>query len=182
MIYYLVAILDSHSYSRIEEIQRDICLKYNLFAMGDKLPKLHITLETIEDPDLEVLDKAIKEVLVNYSSFKTLCKGIICFEPPYKSVNLEIYDNGEVKALSSDLNATLKSCGLKVRKNIQDYKFHISLANTYFSNRDWSELEYKAACTFAKDLCCPIEINIFELQLWKPIHDESKMVVYTYTL
>jgi hypothetical protein len=182
LIYYLVAILDSESYTKLELIQRDICTKYNLFAPYEKLPTLHITLETMDGPDLSLLDKSIREVLENYSSFETACNGVICFEPPFKSVNLSILQGGVIESLSHDLNSYLKEKGFKVRDNLSHYKLHVSLANSFFSKKNWTDLEYEDACLFAQISSCNIKIKINELQLWKPINDEKDMVVYTYFL
>lgn len=182
MIYYLVALLDSKSYKKVELIQRDICTKYNLFTPEDSLPTLHITLETINEPNLEALDKCIKEVLKNYSFFEATCDGIICFDPPHKSVNLNILKGGVLEKLSLNFNTYLKVKGFKVRDDIFQYKLHISLANSYFSNKQWTNMEYEDACIFAQKSCCNLTININELQLWKPINDKKDMVVYTYFL
>jgi len=182
MINYLVALLDSDSYKKIEVIQRELCLKYKLFEVNENLPMLHITLETIENPNLELLNAAIERILKDYSFIDAFCEGIICFEPPYKSVNLKISQEGALKELSSTLNKTLKEIGFNVRKDISSYELHISLANTYFSKKQWTDFEYNTACTYAKDMCCHMKIRINKLQLWKPINNESEMVVYTYNL
>ena len=63
MTYYLVAVLDDSSYNCIERIQKEICYNYKLFDKKDKLPKLHITIETIDDPDLDKLIKLLSDIL-----------------------------------------------------------------------------------------------------------------------
>lgn len=182
MIFYLVALLDPNSYKKIEVLQKELCLRYKLFESNEALPKLHITLETIEDPNLDLLNAAIKNIIRDYSPIETFCEGVICFDPPYKSVNLKISQEGMLKDLSYLLNKTLRDLGFIVRENIENYKLHISLANTYFSKKQWTDMEYNIACTYAKNMCYHMKINIVELQLWKPINDENEMVSHIYPL
>lgn len=182
MIYYLVANLDCDSYKEVEIIQRELCTKYKLFTPDEKLPKLHITVETIEDPDLKALDLWIKEVIKSYEPFEVESNGVVCFEPPHKSVNLNLLKGGPLEKLSYNLNTKLKETGFKVRENLDNYILHISLANSYFSKNQWSDFDYETACNVAHNLCYNIKIKVKTLELWKPTMDESDMVVYTYVL
>lgn len=182
MIYYLVALLDDSSYKYIEEIQKEICYNYKLFDKNDKLPKLHITIEVIHDPDMDMLIKSLKNILKKYSSFEAKSDGVICFDPPYKSVNLKIRDYGRILKLSKDINHILKKEKFNVRENIENYDLHISLANSYFSNKQWSDFEYASACSFAKNNDKDFIIKINELQLWKPVNDENEMIIFKFPL
>ncbi|GAA0120946.1 MULTISPECIES: 2'-5' RNA ligase family protein [Clostridium] len=183
MTYYLVAVLDDSSYNCIERIQKEICYNYKLFDKKDKLPKLHITIETIDDPDLDKLIKLLSDILKGYSSFKVKSDGVICFDPPFKSVNLKIQDCDKALKLSKDINYILKKEKFKVREDIKDYALHISLANSYFSNKQWSDFEYASACNFAKENNNEnFIITINELQLWKPVNNEREMIIYKFPL
>lgn len=182
MVYYLVALLDSESYEKVEAIQRNICTRYNLFASEDSLPTLHITLETIDEPDLQALDQSIQKVLKNYTSIEVFCDGIICFDPPHKSVNLNILKGGMLEILSHNFNTYLREKGFNVRHDIPNYKLHISLANSFFSKKQWSDIEYEDACIFAQNNSCNIRIIVNQLQLWKPVNNKKEMVVYNYFL
>ena len=81
MKYYLVALFDTESYSAMEKIQKSICQKYKIYK---NVPMLHITLETIEDPDMDKLSRVITDILKPYKTFKVETNGIICFDSPYK--------------------------------------------------------------------------------------------------
>ena len=133
MIYYLVGLFDEISYGYVEAIQKSICSKYNLYKADTNLPKLHITLEIITNPNICDLDVSLKDILKNYSKFQVELNGVICFDPPYKSVNLNINNTGTIYELSKKLNSILGSKGFNVREHIENCNIHISIANTTFA-------------------------------------------------
>lgn len=180
MLYYLVGLLDRRSYAKIEEIQRTISNEYDLY---DQLPILHLTLEIIENPhDMEFLCNIISKILKGYKDIKIKIDGAICFEAPYKSVNLKVEKDQYLMELIYNINSSLKSNGFKVRENIDDWELHISLANTNFSKRNWTNKEYQEACLRTIDQRLFLESTINKIQLWKPINNINEMVVKTFTL
>jgi len=182
MIYYLVGLIDKDSYEYIESLQKSICTKYNLFSSNTNLPKLHITLEVITNPNLDDLDISLKDIIKDYTKFEVELNGVICFDPPYKSVNLNIKNEGTVYKLSKSINYILNSQSFKVRENIENWNMHISLANTNFADREWPNSEYLAACHLAKDEKISRTITINSVELWKPINNNDEMVVKKYIL
>ncbi|MGH4140546.1 2'-5' RNA ligase family protein [Clostridium sp.] len=182
MTYYLVGLFDIVSYKHIESLQKSICEKYSLYNPTTDLPKLHITLEIITDPDLQNLDDCLKKILLDYVEFEVELNGVICFAPPYKSVNLNIENKGTVYELSKNLNSILNSQGFVVREHIENWNLHISLANTNFADREWSDSEYLSACSLAKDENFSKTIRVNSIELWKPINNSAEMVVKKYTL
>jgi 2''-5'' RNA ligase len=179
MKYYLVALFDKNSYSYIEEIQKNICKKYKIYK---NMPMLHITLEVIGDPDVEKLNKIISDMIRPYKKFKVEINGAICFDPPYKSVNLKIENKGYVIRLARQLNDTLKLHGFDVRDNIDNWDLHVSLANTNHAIREWSSKEYVAACQNAKKEDIHKMVKIDRIELWKPINNKREMVVKSFLL
>ncbi|MGH4122770.1 MAG: 2'-5' RNA ligase family protein [Clostridium sp.] len=182
MVYYLVALFDSDSYTYVESLQKTLCEKYSLYRSGTDLPMLHITLEIITDPNLFDLDISLKNILLDYTEFQVELNGVICFDPPFKSVNLNINNTGTIYELSKNINSILKSQGYNVREHIENWNLHISLANTTFADREWSDSEYLDACKLAKDEKLLKTITIHCVELWKPINDNDEMVVKKYTL
>lgn len=182
MIYYLVGLFDKVSYKYIESMQKAICEKYNLYKSDSNLPMLHITLEIVTNPNLYDLDITLKNILKDYTKFEVQLNGVICFAPPYKSVNLNISNKGTIYQLSKNINSILNSHGFKVRDNIETWNLHISLANTNFADREWSNSEYLAACNLAKDEKFSRTITIDTVELWKPINNTNEMVIKKYTL
>lgn len=182
MIYYLVGLFDEDSYKIVHSLQKTLCEKYNLYKLGTDLPKLHITLETITDPNIFDLDVSIKNILKDYSEFQVELNGVVCFAPPFKSVNLNINNKGTIYELSKKINSILNVQGFNVRQHIESWNLHISLANTTFADREWSDGEYLAACNLAKDENFSKTILIHSLELWKPINDNDEMLVKKYIL
>jgi len=182
MIYYLVGLFDKDSYQYIESLQKSLCTKYNLFSSDAALPKLHITLEILTNPNLDDLDISLKNIIKDYSKFEVELNGVICFDPPYKSVNINIKNEGTIYKLSKKINYILDSQSFKVRENIENWNIHISLANTNFADREWSNSEYSAACNLAKDENFSRTITINLIELWKPINNNDEMVVKKYIL
>jgi len=180
MIYYLVGLFDKVSYEYMESIQKSLCKKYNLYSSDENLPKLHITLEIITNPNIDHLDISLKNILEDYTKFEVELDGIICFDPPYKSVNLNIKNQGTIYELSKKINSILNSQGFRVREQIENWNLHISLANTTFADREWSTNEYAAACNLAKDENLPKSITVDVVELWKPINNNDEMVVKKY--
>ena len=180
MIYYLVGLFDKVSYEYMESMQKSLCQKYNLYNSDSNLPKLHITLEIITNPSLPDLDICLKNILKDYTKFEVELAGVICFDPPYKSVNLNIKNEGTIYELSKSINSILNSRGFKVREHIENWNLHISLANTTFADREWSTNEYISACTLAKDERLPRTITVDVVELWKPINNNDEMVVKKY--
>ena len=163
-------------------MQKTLCEKYNLYRSDTNLPKLHITLEIITNPNLYDLDISLKNILKDYTKFEVELNGVICFDPPFKSVNLNINNKGTIYELSKNINSILNSQGFNVREHIENWNLHISLANTNFADREWSDSEYLAACNLAKDENFSETITVAAIELWKPINDNDEMVVKKYTL
>lgn len=179
MRYYLVALMDKDSYIYVENIQRSICKQYRLYK---NLPTLHITMEVIGDPDIEKLSKVISDMLKPYKKFKAEINGAICFDAPYKSVNLKVEDKGYIIRLARNFNETLKLHGFDVREKIDNWDLHISLANTNYAIREWSNKEYSAACDSTKKEDNHKMITIEKIELWKPINSKKDMVVKSFPL
>ena len=179
MRYYLVALFDKNSYSYIEDIQKNICKKYKIYK---NMPMLHITLEIIGDPDIEKLNKILSDMLKPYKKFKVEINGAICFDPPYKSVNLKIENKGYIIRLARQINETLKLHGFDVRENIDGWDLHVALANTNYAIREWSAKEYVAACESTKKEHIHKMAKIDRIELWKPINNKRDMVIKSFAL
>lgn len=179
MRYYLVGLFDENSYLEMEKIQKSICEKYKIYR---DIPKLHVTLEVVDDPDFDKLDSIMVDILKHFRKFRVETNGVICFDPPYKSVNLKIEEKGYIARLVRKINETLKNNGFRVRPNIEGWDLHVSLANTNFSIKEWSSREYMNACNTAKKDGFYNLSKIDRVELWKPINNKKDMVVRTYTL
>lgn len=179
MNYYLVALLDEDSYAEIESLQKNISKRYRIYK---ELPKLHITLEVIKDPDVESLGNAVNDIIKKYKKFKAEVNGTVCFEPPYKSVNLLVEKKGYIGRLSRIINEKLWDKGFQVRSSEDDWDLHISLANTNFARREWSKLEYSIACESSIKEDYHKMVRIEKIEIWKPINVKTDMVIKSFQL
>lgn len=180
MLYYLVALFDKDSYALIKPLQESLSDEYKLY---DHLPMLHITLAVIEDPDMDKLNEIVKNTLKSYKKFDVHLNGVICFGDPYKSVNLKVdEESGIIKNLSRTLYDNLTRKGFKLTSCPDTWQLHVSIANPYFAQRIWGEDEFESACTKLDKDGFNKELLIDDIQFWRPINDESKMVVFDYPL
>lgn len=179
MKYYLVALFDEESYKLIEPIQKNLSRKHKLYR---NLPTLHITLEVIDNPNIEKLDAILEKIIRPYKRFKVELKDILCFSEPYKSVNLKVENKGYIKRLARNINDTLKLHGFNVRQTIDDWDLHISLASTNFPQREWKKQEYEIACSSAKNQDFHDMARVDRIELWKAINNKKETIVKTYPL
>lgn len=179
MKYYLVALFDSESYAHMETMQKKICQKYKIYK---NVPTLHITLETIEDPDMDKLNKVLGDILKPYKRFKVETNGVICCEPPYKSIKLKIESKGYIVRLARKINDTLRTNGFNVRENTDNWDLHVSLANTNYAVKEGSAREYVAASEETKKQGIYELPKIDRIELWKTTNNKKEMVVKEFQL
>jgi 2'-5' RNA ligase len=179
MKYYLVALFDAESYSDMESIQKNICQKYKLYK---NIPTLHITLEIVEDPDIDKLTKVINDILKPYKKFKVETNGLISFEPSYKSINLKIENKGYIIRLARTINDTLKLHGFNVRENLTNLDLHVSLANTNYALKEWASKEYVAASSTSRQNGFYKLVRVDRIELWKSTNNKKDMQVKSFPL
>jgi hypothetical protein len=179
MKYYLVALFDKDSYSFVENIQKSVCKKYKLYK---KLPILHITLEVIDDPNLDELDKIVTEFIKPYKKFKVELNRAICFSHPYKSVNLKVEPKGYIMRIARNINDKLKLLNFNVSSNIDNCDLHVSLGSTNYSTRQLPAEEYRIACESTQKNDPQSMAKIDRIELWKPINNKKNITVKSYVL
>ncbi|GLC30324.1 2'-5' RNA ligase family protein [Clostridium omnivorum] len=179
MKYYLVALFDNESHEAMESIQKNVCRKYKL---SKNTPILHITLEAVEDPDFEKLYRVICDILKPYKKFKIETTGVLCSEPPYKSVNLKIENKGYIIRLARTINDTLRLHGFNVKENADNFNLHVSLGSTNYPNKEWSNKEYVAASLNTKSQTPYWLAKVDRIELWKATNNKKDMLVKSFPL
>lgn len=179
MNYYLVALLDEDSYEKIESLQKNISKRYKIYK---NLPKLHIKLEVIKDPDLDLLSQTVNDVIGRYKKFRAEVNGNICFQPPYKSINLLVEKKGYIGRLSRVINEKLKNNGFQVRDNEEDWDLHISLANTNFARKELPRTEYSITNERSIRDDYSRLVRIEKLEIWKPVNPRKDVVIKSFEL
>lgn len=172
MKYYLVALFDDNSYSKIENIQKNVCRKYKLYK---RLPVLHVALETIEEPDLNKLDPIISEILKPYKRFKIELKKALCFDSPCRSLNIEVENKGYIIRISRNINEKLKLHGFNVGENVNN--LYIPIANTNFNHKKWETDQQFLENSADNEL-----MRIDRIELWKTVNNKKTLVIKSYPL
>lgn len=179
MKYYLVALFDDESYKAMEPIQRSLSRKYKLYR---NLPKLHITLEVIENPNIEKLDTILTKIFKPYKRFKVELKDFICTGDQYKTINLEIENRGYIKRFSRLINDTLKLHGFNVKLNTDNNDLYVSLANSNFHQKDWKNKDGKATNSKLTIENFYNTAKIDRIELWKSINNKKETIILSYPL
>jgi len=179
MKYSIVALFDKESNSQMEFMQKKLCQRYKLYK---NVPMLHITLEVIDEPDLEKLSKIMGDMLKPYKKFKVETSGVVSFDPSYKSVNLKIEDKGYIIRLARQFNDTLKLHGFKVKTNVENLDLHVALANSNYPIKEWSNNEYIAASDTTKKQGFKKMSKVERIEIWKHINNKKDMVIKSFQL
>ncbi|WP_234117361.1 2'-5' RNA ligase [Clostridium hydrogenum] len=128
MKYYLVAEFTKESYLGIENIQRFTCKKYKLYK---KMQNLHIILDTIEEPNLELFNKIMAEEIKPYKKFKIQLNSSLAYDTNQKTVALKVENKGYIATIARNLSEKLFYNGFKTSSIQSDegYNLYIPLAN-----------------------------------------------------
>lgn len=179
MKYYLVALFDKDSYFYIQRIQKNICRKYKLYK---NVPMLHITLEIIENPDLEKLTKIISDILKPYKKFKVQINDV-SIDSFYKSINLKIENKGYIIRLARQINEILKLHKFNVKESLNDINLKVLLANTNYQMRESNFKEHNN--TFHENIkvenTCKM-VKIDRIELWKAVNNKKEVILKNFPL
>lgn len=172
MKYYLVALFDDVSYKNLGPIQRSLSKKYRA---NRNSPIPYITLEVIENPNIDKLNTVMDKILKPYKNFKVELSSTVTLCDSNKTLNLKIEKIGYIKKLDRLIGDNLKMYGFNIKNDNDD--LHLSLANVNYINRDNkkfdSEIEYKPSISTLK---------VNRLELWKISNNRRETLIQTYPL
>ena len=163
MNYYLVALFDDNSYTDIEKIQRDLCKKHR---MHKNMSMLHITIDTVSDPDMEKLEKVVCDVLKHYKRFKVEINRQLVFNSASKAVSLKVENKGYIIRLARSLNEKLRQNGFKV-KVVDNWDLQLPIGNSNYAMKDISNSDYVAACDSTQRQGFYKLAKIDRIELWE---------------
>lgn len=179
MKYFLVALFDNDSNDEMNKLQKRFYDKNKIYKDGTMH---HIFLGTIENPDIDKLDKIMLDILKPFKKFKVFSSEIISLDSPYKSINLRIENKGYIARLARNINSKLLENGFYIKENPEEFDLHVSLANNNFTIRDLSNKEYAAACQNAKKEEFQKMVKVEKIELWRQVNNKKDMVVKSYNL
>ena len=106
--------------------------------------------------------------------------GVSCFGPPYKSVNIHVCSTPYLQQFSQSIHQAAAQAGMDYENFGGQWQYHISLANSAFAKREWTDAEYCLACNILKRMDFNAHFQIEQMQLWYPRkHD---YVIHTFPL
>jgi 2'-5' RNA ligase len=173
---YAVGTIPENIREHMAIYQKRFSLMYGLYE--DKYPELHITLAKLsynDENDVKCLIGKLGEVLKGQRMIYTEIKGICCFDPPYKSVNFHVETNPELQGLTRVIIENAQYCGIAHQSLVYPWQYHISIANPAFAKREWSDAEYKQACTLLKNEEYNQGFMMKAVELWYPSAENYKV-------
>ena len=105
MKYYIVALFDEDSYESLNPIQKKVSKKFKAHRNS---PLAHITLNIIENPNMEKLNTIMEKNLKPYKKFKVQTCNNITISESLKNVNLKIENLGYIKKIERNINDSLE--------------------------------------------------------------------------
>ncbi|ADL53996.1 2'-5' RNA ligase family protein [Clostridium cellulovorans] len=181
MKYYLVAMFDDNSYEYVEGLQKSINRKYKL-SNNNTLPKPHIILDVIVDPDLDKFEEIVEKILRPYKKFKVELNGLSYIDQNNKNFNFKIENKGYIIRIARNINSTLKLSGFNVKEIEDQWNLHVPLANNNLASKTQNSKEYTATIDKIKTLTPYTLAKIDRFELWKSINNKKKTVVQTFSL
>lgn len=181
MKYYLVAMFDDNSYEHVEGLQKNINRKYKLSNINT-LPKPHIILDVVIDPDLDKFEAIVDKILKPYKKFKVELNGLSSIDQNNKNFNFKIENKGYIIRIARNINSTLKLSGFNVKEIEDDWNLHVPLANNSLPAKIQNPKEYAATIDKIKNLTPYTLAKIDRLELWKSVNNKKKTVVQTFSL
>lgn len=144
MKYCLIAEFTKESYSNMENIQRYACKKYKLYK---RLQNLHIMLETMDEPNIDKLDKIMLEQLKPYKKFKVKVEPNLVYDNDQKAVALKVEQQGYIIRIIRNLCEKLSYNGFKLHyKDSEDlYNLYIPIANGNYQIKNFFEQNNQAS-------------------------------------
>lgn len=177
MKYYIVALFDEESYNIIAPIQRNFSKK---FRANRNSPIPYITLDILENPNIDKLIPVIEKVLSPYKKFKIeLCDNVSVCEYT-KTLNLKIEGIGYIKKIFRSLADMLQLHGFNLKTSNND-KLSISLANMNYYNKDNKRYD-DIACDISVKYGKKITLKISKIELWKMSSGKKETPIKSFEL
>lgn len=173
MKYYLVALFDDQSYEVIDPIKKNVLKKYRL--PRNQLSS-HITLKTIDNPNIEELDTVLTKIFKPYKKFKIELTGdIFAYESSSKAINLKIDNKGYINKIHRTLNDMLKLHGFVTR----DDRKYLSVALSTGGHSNNKKEHSNALISKGSHNCDTIKID--RVELWK-VSSKKETIIKSYNL
>lgn len=164
-------------------LQDELSSQYDLYP-EDKIPEIHITLDRIVKDKIDETIKILEKVILKYSKIDILVENFDCYS--FKDNNflvLNVEKNKELVQFSNELHKRLTEENISTIENYKDWKFHISLASTIFTEKKHNfDEEFQELCFRFKGVQNPRKCKADVIEIWRPTLDEDKKVIKKFQL
>lgn len=174
MKYYLVALFDDESYKSLSPIQRNLSKKYRA---NRNSPIPYISLEVLENPNVDKLNAVIDKIVKPYKHFKVEVSSKVSICDSNKTLNLKIEDVGYIKRLNRLLSDNLQLHGFNVKGLETDENLQLTLANVNYNNKDNKRVINPLDSRFNLST-----LKVNRLELWKISNTRRETLIQTYPL
>lgn len=174
MRYYLVAVLTKGSNKELENIQRPLHKKGKNFK---KSPYISIPIDSVEDPDLRLLEQTLKDLLKPFRYFHVSITGKYINLAEERITGLPVSNFGYLKKIQRHLNEYMRLHNFKVapeRDEVQDFILSLS------QDRIPRELENTSNLFSEEDNTRKFLVERFEL--WKSLNAKKESIVFSIPL
>ncbi|MDD5794183.1 hypothetical protein ACTNDG_06985 [Clostridium sp. HCP1S3_B4] len=178
MKYYIVALFDEDSYESLNPIQKKVSKKFKAHRNS---PLAHITLNVLENPNMEKLNTVMEKNLKPYKKFKVQACNDITISETLKNVNLKIENLGYIKKIERSISDSLELYGLN-SKSFSDENFGISLANVNYINKDKNGQLPTASLDQIVKNSSNMTFKISKFEIWKQNNNRKEICVKSYPL
>jgi len=157
-----------------EFLQEKLHDQFDLYP-DDIYPEIHITLDRIYKDRLKDAVKIINSLVLKYSKIDILVKNFDCYS--FKDNNflvLNVEENKQLVQFSKELHEKLSTENVSTIENYKNWKFHISLASTVFTEQRQSFDEaFQNLCFRFEGIQTPRKCKAEEIEIWRPTLDED---------
>ncbi len=174
--YYLVALPEKEVLRKALKLQEELSQRYRIYK--PPYPPIHVTLAIIKPAAESELAKAISlltSLVPRFLPLQLRVKGISCFSPPYKSLNLAVTPSQKLLTITRTVITRLAACGVNSQA-MEGWDYHISLINTVFAVREWSEEEFNEACAWLAKASLALTCTVNTVELWSPTFPPLKVL------
>ena len=174
MRYYLVAVLTKGSNKELENIQRPLHKKGKNFK---KSPYISIPIDSVEDPDLRLLEQTLKDLLKPFRYFHVNVTGKYINLAEERITGLPVSNFGYLKKIQRHLNEYMRLHNFKVApERDEEQDFILSLSQ----DRIPKELENSSNLFSEEDNTRKFLVE--RVELWKSLNAKKESIVFSIPL
>ena len=174
MRYYLVAVLDKDSNKELDRIQRPLHKKGKHYK---KSPYISIPIDSVENPDLKLLEKTLRDLLKPFRYFHVNISGKYINLADERITGLPVSNFGYINKIQRHLNDYMTIQGFKVdEKRDEDPDFILSLSQ----DRIPKELENSNNLFNTPDNYRKFLVD--RIELWKSMNAKKGSIVFSIPL